>query len=62
MSYGAKFGAAVALVAALTGCESERPSADEFKSAESSAQTTTSAAAAVMVTANDGMIKMIKVG
>lgn len=53
MSYGAKFGAAVALIVVLTGCKTERPSTDESKSVESSAQTITSAPAAVTVTAND---------
>ena len=53
MSYGAKLSAAVALVTALTGCKSEPPSTDQSKSVESSAQATTSAPAAITVTAND---------
>ncbi len=53
MFNGAKFGVAVALVAALAGCKSERPSTDESKPVESSAQTTTPAPATVTVTASD---------
>ena len=50
MSYGAKFSAAVALVAALTGCKSERPSTDQPGSVETSAKP---GPAAITVTAND---------
>jgi plastocyanin len=53
MSYGAQLGAAVALVWALTGCRPERPSTDNAASPGASAETSTSAPAAITVTAND---------
>jgi hypothetical protein len=53
MSYGAHFGAAVALASVLTGCSSERRSNDTTTSSGASVPVPTAAPAAVTVTAKD---------